>query len=124
MVFNLRGDDDYPKLHLGAFFEPIDLSIPPRMGELCLKPNNLGQGVSILPKRWADDPLFWNDLSMAGESQTIFRASQVTTLLMAAGEMTKLQEAAATTTSIWVSISRQDETWFRQRRCRPESRKR
>ena len=66
--------DDYPKLHLGAFFEPTDLSIPQEWA-VCLKPNNLGQGVSILPKRWADDPLFLERLvDGCEESQNYFRA--------------------------------------------------
>jgi hypothetical protein len=54
-------DDGFPVLHLGAFFEPVDLRLPVGWA-LSLEPNNLGAGASLLPERWASDPTFMERL--------------------------------------------------------------
>lgn len=67
-------DDDYPILHLGAFFEPVDARLPCGW-VLSLKPNNLGTDVSILPERWAADANFLERLVEGTEDDlAYFRA--------------------------------------------------
>ena len=53
-------DDEYPIANLGAFFEIIDNQIPSDWAFTSVS-NNAGE-VSILPKRWADDPAFLEKL--------------------------------------------------------------
>lgn len=53
-------DDEYPKPHLGAFFEVIDGGIPPGWVFTSVR-GNAGD-VALLPKDWAEDPSFLEKL--------------------------------------------------------------
>ena len=61
-------DDDYPSLHLGAFFEIVDGSIPSDW-VLTQQKNNVGD-MSFLPDRWSRDPCFLEKL-VDGDSDAI-----------------------------------------------------
>ena len=50
-------ETEYPYVHLSAFFEVEDASIPPGW-VLTTRENNLGSPISILPARWAADSAF------------------------------------------------------------------
>lgn len=53
-------DDEYPKPHLGDFFEIVDGEIPSGWA-FTSATTNAGE-VALLPKGWADDPYFLEKL--------------------------------------------------------------
>lgn len=58
-------NDEYPKPHLGAFFDMLDSDIPSGWAFTFTK-NNAGE-VALLPKLWATDPCFLEKLDDGDE---------------------------------------------------------
>lgn len=65
-----ENDDEYPKPHLGAFFEIIDGGIPSGWVFTSVR-GNVGD-VAFLPKAWAEDPCFLEKLDDEGVDEIAY----------------------------------------------------
>lgn len=64
----IEEDDEYPKPHLGAFFDVVDGEIP--QGWVFTPTSSNAGDVALLPKCWASDPCFLEKL-YNGESDAL-----------------------------------------------------